>query len=490
MRKQSIVLTAFVVSPVVVVAVLVWAIAVSLKDPTIVKQPPLGAGAGQTGSDNSALRIIKGANTETAPAAEEPAADAAPQQPDLIDAEDVEAGYIIVVQDKAGLANPASPIYLASNLTGWNPGDRKYVLTPQSDMRWRIILPKPPGKPVEFKFTRGSWELEELTAEMAPLPKNRSLPKVDRAALKPGEPAVFEFVVEKWGDQRPDFANRRALDPYRAMKVTGDVRRLQVIGGAGAPAGNSRELLVWLPPGYDDPANAAVRYPVIYMHDGQNLFEKLPNVPGEWMADETAQDLVSRGITRPFIIVGVPHSGPGRTREYMPIAALPSIEPEGDRHVDWLVSEVMPRVERAFRVQQGKANTAVGGSSLGAAISIYAASRHPDLFGMVLAESLPLRTGSADAWRSFLDGVKQWPDRIYLGMGGAETGNDPANAARNAGYVEAVRQLDQRLADAGLGPDRRLLVIEPAAVHNEGAWAARLPQAFTFLFPPPVDGTK
>jgi predicted alpha/beta superfamily hydrolase len=152
------------------------------------------------------------------------------------------------------------------------------------------------------------------------------------------------------------------------------------------------------------------------------------------------------------------------------------------------MSTVMPRVERAFRVAKGPENTGIGGSSLGAVISMYAAARHPDTFGIVLAESLPLRTGSSAAWDEFIAGIKTWPNRIFLGMGGNETGS--SNTARNQAYVDAVKALDEKLKAAGLGPDRRVLVIDPTAEHTEAAWAKRLPQALAFLFPPSVDGTK
>jgi len=233
-----------------------------------------------------------------------------------------------------------------------------------------------------------------------------------------------------------------------------------------------------------------VTYPVLYLHDGQNLFEKPAAAPGEWGVDETAMALVTRGAMRPAIIVGIPHSGEGRLSEYLPVEAVEGVKPEGARHVAWLLEEVMPRVERAFRVKTGPESTGIGGSSLGAVISLYAATKHPDRFGLLLAESLPLRTGRVEAWDGFLNGVTAWPRRVYLGMGGSETGADASQTERNKGYVDAVRALDARLQSAGLGADRRLLVIEPGATHTETAWAKRLPAALTFLFPPAVDTTK
>jgi predicted alpha/beta superfamily hydrolase len=162
------------------------------------------------------------------------------------------------------------------------------------------------------------------------------------------------------------------------------------------------------------------------------------------------------------------------------------VTPQGDAHIAWLLSEVKPRIEAAFRVRTGPDSTAIGGSSLGAAISLHAATLHPDVFGLVLAESLPIRSGDAKAWEAMISGVKTWPRKIYLGGGGAEV----SEAADAKAYVEALRLLDKKLDAAGLGPDRRLLVVTPDAKHDELAWSARLPGALSFLFPPPMDSTK
>jgi len=116
-------------------------------------------------------------------------------------------------------------------------------------------------------------------------------------------------------------------------------------------------------------------------------------------------------------------------------------------------------------------------------VSLYAAASRPETFGIVLAESLPLLSGRPSAWTGFLDGINAWPSRIYLGMGGQETGRDPSKAERNRQYVEAARALEARLTAAGLGAGRRLLIVEEDAMHNEDAWARRLPAALKFLFP-------
>ncbi|MDX2132932.1 MAG: alpha/beta hydrolase-fold protein [Planctomycetota bacterium] len=487
MKRKQIALVVWLALPVLVVALLCYAIAVSLdsRDEQRDLFPPKGAGAGDTGGVNAAGELLAGnpANHGTREGREADAA-APASEPDLVHPETLPQGFVLIVEDVSKRATESSPVFLAGTMNAWNPGDAKWKLQAQSDGRWRIVVPAlADQKPIEFKFTRGSWALEELTEGLTP-PANRTLPKIDASKLAPGERPTFDFRVPAWGDQKPGAA---ASAPEEPVRVKGTVRRLPLAGGV---ASGTRELLVWLPPGYDDPRNAAVKYPVLYLHDGQNLFEKPASAPDEWHADETADELIRLGRMRPVIIVGVPHAGAQRVSEYLPVAALDAGTPaRGDEHVEWLVREVLPLVERTFRVKPGADETGIGGSSLGAVIALHAASKHPDRFGLVLAESPSLVLGAPGVMRAWAESVAP-PRRVFLGVGTAETGDAPASADRNRAYVQAVEDLDARFKRAGLGPDRRLLIVAPGATHTESAWAARLPMALSFLFPPPLDSTK
>ncbi|MBC7815352.1 MAG: hypothetical protein IAG10_00470 [Planctomycetaceae bacterium] len=293
----------------------------------------------------------------------------------LVQPESLPQGFILVVTDKSGAAKSDSPIYLASNHNGWNPLDPAWKLTQRSDGKWQIVLPKPKlDSRMAFKFTRGNWDAEELDAKFGKI-ENRSLPKVDASKLAADEKPIIELSIEQFSDKAPKDAATSAKDPYRAINATGTIRRVEVVGG-GVPL--TRDLLVWLPPGYDDAANVNRRYPVLYLQDGQNIFEKLPSVPGEWEADETATRLIAENAIEPIIIVGIPNAGAMRAAEYSPIDILEGVTAKGDAYVDFLEREVVRRVERAFRVKGGADNTAIGGSSLGGVISIYAATRHPE----------------------------------------------------------------------------------------------------------------
>ena len=162
----------------------------------------------------------------------------------------------------------------------------------------------------------------------------------------------------------------------------------------------------------------------------------------------------------------------------------------GEEHMRWLIDTVMPRVERSFRVAAGPENTAIGGASLGGLISLYGGATHPEIFGMVLAESPSLEYREIEIGKLLFSKVRTWPGRVYVAMGDQEMGPEAQAANGNARLVSAARELGHVLEQKGLGPDRRLLVIDPGARHGEPAWAKRLPGALRFIFPADLDMTK
>ena len=398
-------------------------------------------------------------------------------QPELVAPETLESGFTLLVTDASGAASESTPIYLAGSINGWNPRDPDYVLSARSDGRWQIVLPGLDGAGLAFKFTLGSWATEELDGAGNPI-DNRSLPRVDVSALAPGERPVIELTVPEFrvgADGGPPRADR-----YRDLDVAGDVRRLQVVGGAGRAMGLVRDALVWLPPGYDDPANAGRRYPVLYLLDGQNVFERRPGVPGEWRADETAQGLVVARRVEPLIIVAIPHAGPARADEYLAIGSLDGVEARGADFLAWLLGEVKPRVDRAFRTAPEPDRTAIGGASLGGTFGLYAACERPDVFGMALIESLPMLGDDGAAVRAYLSATRRAPGAAFLGMGDHEVGFEASDAERNALYRAWLAEVADRLTDAGADVATR---IGTDHTHTEAAWAERLADALVHLFP-------
>ena len=263
----------------------------------------------------------------------------------------------------------------------------------------------------------------------------------------------------------------------RVQSATGDLRLHEFRSRVFR---NTRFLRVWLPPGYDDSANAGRRYPVLYLNDGQNLFEASTSFTGvEWQVDETADRLIHDGRILPLIIVGLDNAARARIREYMPHRSLHPIllRGQGSRYQTFLIKEVMPFIARNYRVATGPENTGLGGSSLGALIALYTVAVRPGMFGRLLLESPALWASNRQMIRASHD-VKSWPERIFLATGTAEAGRED----RNRSVVDDVRELSGILRRAGLDDRRVRLVIEDEATHHEASWARRFPEALGFLF--------
>ncbi len=244
---------------------------------------------------------------------------------------------------------------------------------------------------------------------------------------------------------------------------------------------NSRVLRVWVPPGYGEPRGT--RYPVLYLNDGQNLFEASTSFGGvHWQVGETAGRLIAEKRIPPLIIVGIDNTGRNRAREYLPYRSvdIKLFIVRGKLYPNFLRREVMPVVENRYAVLRGPENTGLGGSSLGGLIALYTQMAAPKIFGKLLIESPSLfvahRKIIAECRR-----FQNWPERMYLGMGTRELGD----AAKDEKIADDARELAEILRAAGLDERRLKVNIEDGAVHSESAWARRFPGALEFLYGEP-----
>lgn len=247
---------------------------------------------------------------------------------------------------------------------------------------------------------------------------------------------------------------------------------------------NTRLLRVLLPPGYDQPENQAQRYPVLYLNDGQNLFDARTSVsnPLEWEVDETVARLLRERAIEPLIVVGIDNAGKRlRPKEYLPYQDSylqpPEPNPQGKKYPDFLIEEVIPFINSRYRTRTGAENTGLGGSSYGATIALFTVIARPGVFGRLLLESPSLYISDQQLLEDSRR-CRQWPDRVYLGVGTRETSREDWNQAA----VEDVRELERIVRQAGLGDDRLLVYVDEGAEHNEATWARRFPVALKFLF--------
>lgn len=242
--------------------------------------------------------------------------------------------------------------------------------------------------------------------------------------------------------------------------------------------GNTRTVRVWLPPDYD--GWGATRYPVLYLNDGQNLFDPVTAFAGvHWRVGETATRLIGEKEIRPLIIVGIDNAGKNRASEYLPYKSRDPrvLAVQGTSYPDFLRREVMPLIEERYSVLKGPENTGLGGSSLGGLITLYTQLAAPGIFGRLLLESPSLFVAN----RRILNECREcraWPSRIYLGMGTQESGNPE----KDEKIVKDARELASILREAGLDEKRLRARIEEGAAHTESVWAARFPEALEFLY--------
>lgn len=263
----------------------------------------------------------------------------------------------------------------------------------------------------------------------------------------------------------------------RASSVVGDLRLHEF---SGRIYRNTRLLRVWLPPDYDAPENATCHYPVLYLNDGQNLFDPATAFAGvEWQVDETADRLIREGKIAPLIIVGIDNATVDRIKEFLPYRSFspPVLRPQGKRYPDFLMNEVMPFVYERYRIARGPENTGLGGSSLGALISLYTAIDRPGIFGRLLLESPSLFVSNRRILK-YSRYFRQWPEKIAIGVGTREAGRED----KDRQVVEDVRELQRLLQHARLGHDRLRVRIDVGAGHNEAEWGKRFPEALSFLF--------
>jgi predicted alpha/beta superfamily hydrolase len=243
---------------------------------------------------------------------------------------------------------------------------------------------------------------------------------------------------------------------------------------------NTRMLRIWLPPRYDAPDNETKHYPALYLNDGQNLFDRATAFAGvEWQVDETADRLIRQEVIPPLIIVGIDNTQGDRIKEYLPYRSFhpPVLRPQGKRYPDFLMNDVMPFVSERYRIARGPENTGLGGSSLGALISLYTVIERPGVFSRLLLESPSLFVSNRRSLK-YSRHFRRWPEKVFMAMGTRESGRED----KDKQVVEDVRELERSLRRAGLDESRLLVNIDEGATHNEREWAKRFPAALSFLF--------
>ena len=281
--------------------------------------------------------------------------------------------------------------------------------------------------------------------------------------------------------QAPEPAELVPLIPPKEPSVLGV---LDIITINSKVYKNIRNLRVWLPANYFAPVNRSKHYPVLYMQDGQNLFDEATAQFHEWKFDETVQFLTGSMRIHPMIVVGI-DSTPRRANEYLPypdadnkeLGKYETQDVHGKQYGDFVINEVMPLVGKKYRVLTGAHNTGLGGGGYGGVVAFYTVLTHPGVFGKALIESPALQIGNGELLKD-AEKANQFPEKMYIAIGTAE-GADEKTGVQGA---EAVQELEKILRAKGLGPAKLDVVVEEGAKGNENAWSKRLHSALLFLY--------
>ncbi len=359
----------------------------------------------------------------------------------------VEVTFIVSVPD---YTPENDSVYIAGDFNDWNPGDERYRLKKLPDGRWAINLTSPHGKTIEFKFTRGSWETVEKGRNGEEIPNRRFTFK---------ENGTYEFTVYHWRD----YVEEVGVGEHT---ITGNVTTFKMF----IPQLNrTRRVWVYLPPDY---GASGKRYPVLYMFDGQNLFDRATSFAGEWGVDEALERLYGeRNFS--LIVVGIDNGGDKRIDEYAPwMNGEYGRGGEGDAMVRFIVETLKPYIDSHYRTLQNE--TGIMGSSLGGLMAVYAGFKYPGTFRYVGAMSSAF-------WFNpqiydFVRNAPEGPEKIYIDWGTLE-GSDPSE------MIETNRKMVEVLKERGYVEGENLMVVEDqGATHNEYYWSRRFPDAVLWLF--------
>jgi predicted alpha/beta superfamily hydrolase len=259
--------------------------------------------------------------------------------------------------------------------------------------------------------------------------------------------------------------------------LTGNIKRHP--GFPSKILGNQRDVLVYLPRGYRPLSRR--RYPVLYLHDGQNVFDAATSFAGvEWGVDETAERLIKEGLIEPLIIVAVANRGEERIHEYAPTPGVIDAKAKrkkrskglARKYGHFLIDELKPYIDRKYRTNPDAEFTGLGGSSLGGLVTLAIGILYPHAFSRLMVMSPSIWWDNFAIYR-LVDSIEQKPLlKIWLDTGTAEPG------------WEQARELLKRLVEKGWKLPKDLQYMEAqSGDHSEAAWAARVEPALRFLFP-------
>lgn len=345
----------------------------------------------------------------------------------------------------------ADTLFLAGSFNNWNPYDLNYHALRQQNGHYVFQLPASSGT-IQFKITRGGWARVEGNASGGPL-ANRSFTF--------GNGQTVQLTVQSWEDLHGSAGSNTRTANVSILSVNFPIPQLN----------RTRRIWLYLP---NDYFTANRSYPVLYMQDGQNLFDAATAFSGEWQVDESLRNLQMQGDSG-VIVVGIDNGGANRLREYSPWVNPQYISvAEGDQYVDFLVHTLKPHIDSVYRTKADRLNTGIAGSSMGALIALYAAQREPTVFSKVGVFSPAFWFAGNNAYTYAASRTYQPNNRIYLICGGQESQS----------MVPDMARMRDTLLNKGYQPNELRYTVRQDGQHSEWFWRREFPAVYQWLFEP------
>jgi predicted alpha/beta superfamily hydrolase len=344
-----------------------------------------------------------------------------------------------------------SSVYITgshTNIGGWDPAKVKMEYKGQHVWTKEVLIDR--AMNLEYKYTLGSWQREGADAAGAPLPNFQ---------IRIGEDKMVNDQVLFW-------TSGRAARSVHG-KITGDVRYHRQLKGTAI---DDRDVIVWLPPGYEKENH--LRYPVVYMHDGQNIFDPATSAFGtDWRIDETADSLIKLKAIPAAIIVGI-YNTAARMKEYTP-------GDKGSAYMNFVVKKVKPFIDSVYRTKPDRDNTITGGSSAGGILSFMLVWEYPQIFSKAICMSPAFRPPAAiNATWNYITTVKhtsQPPKNVFFYMDNGGVGLD-------ADLQPGIDEMLVALKEKGYKENKDFVfILDASARHFESEWAKRFPEAIKMV---------
>ena len=248
-------------------------------------------------------------------------------------------------------------IFMASNINNWKPDDHQFEFKKNQEGFYILTIPDQAGK-IEYKITKGSWDNAESGENGTAIP--------NRVLENPDKQQTVELKISGWSS--PKEKKHTVTSNVKILSENFTIPQLKT----------TRKIWIYLPPDYE---TSKTKYPVIYMHDGQNLFDDFTSFSGEWSVDETLNQIFEE-TGKSAIVIGIDNGGDKRLSEYSPWNNVKyKTTGEGDLYVDFIVKTLKPYIDKTYRTEKQASKTLIMGSSMGGLISLYASAKYPTVFG-------------------------------------------------------------------------------------------------------------